>query len=162
MSVGILCIWSFKHIIVVSARCGASWFRRFHLAYENPFLWTIGGCNKLQLVLLYGYGSLSCASDQVPREGGGEEWALNTGRQCRRTRISSVVWAFCCFFCLVHSLGITRVSYTVDFDSVSDYFFFSSPKYSSPCIKSERFSFRGKVSLGFVDCVQYYSKFHHL
>jgi len=109
----ILCIWSFKHKIEISARWGASWFRCFHPAYKNSSLWTITCSNKLQLLLLYEDGYLSCTSEQVPREDEGEEWALNTGLQCRRTRIISVVRTFRCFFCLVLSPGIIIVSYTI-------------------------------------------------
>jgi hypothetical protein len=108
----ILCIWSFRHKIGISADVVLHVLGVFILLMKT-FLWTITCSNKLQLVLLYEDGSFSCTSEQVPREDGGEEWAVNTGRQCRRTRISSVLRTFRCFFCLVLSPGIIRVSYTI-------------------------------------------------
>jgi len=74
--------------------------------------------HKLQLVLLYEDVSFSCTSEHFPREnggvgrGGGKNGHL-TGRHCRRTRISSVVRTFRCFFCLVLSPGIIILSYTI-------------------------------------------------
>ena len=71
----------------------------------KTFLWTITCSNKLQLVLLYEDGSFSHTSEQVPREDRVEEWALNTGHQCRRTRLVPLYGLFAGYWRCIQGFG---------------------------------------------------------
>ena len=109
----ILCIWSFKHKIGISARCGASWFRRFHPAYENSFselshaVINSSWCCCMRTILSV------VLQNKFPERTGVKNGHLTLGVSVEEPGLVPLYGTFCCFFCLMLSPGIIRVSYSI-------------------------------------------------